>query len=150
MPQSLSMVILHIVFSTKHREPLIFKELRNELNLYIATVCKTCNSIPIKIGCVSDHIHIAASLPRIITVSKLLEEVKKSSSKWIKEKDERLQHFSWQDGYAVFSISQSHLDRLVNYIKNQESHHRDKSFQQELRNHLNHYRIKYDERYVWD
>lgn len=77
MPQSLSMVILHIVFSTKYREPMIFKELRYELNLYIATVCKTCNSIPLKIGGVSDHIHIAASLPRVITISKLLEEDQK-------------------------------------------------------------------------
>ena len=150
MPQSLSKIILHIIFSTQNRQPLIFKELQNEMHSYIATICKTNKSHPIKIGGTPDHIHIAATLHRTVTVSKLLEEIKKGSSKWFKHKDERLQNFAWQCGYAAFSISQSHVEKLIQYIEQQEEHHRKKSFQEELREFLINYGVEYDERYVWD
>lgn len=150
MPQSLSKVILHIVFSTQNRNPLILKALQDEMYSYIATICKTNKSHSTKFSSTSDHIHIAATLPRTVTISKLLEEIKKGSSKWFKEKDERARNFTWQCGYAAFSVSQSQLEQLVRYIEQQELHHRKKSFQEELREFLNNYGVEYDERYIWD
>ncbi len=150
MPQSLSKVILHIIFSTQNRTPLIFKELQDEMYAYVATICKTNKSHPIKIGGTPDHIHIATTLHRTITISKLLEEIKKGSSKWFKVKDDRLGSFAWQCGYAAFSVGQSQLDQLIRYIEQQELHHRKRSFQEELREFLLNYGVEYDERYIWD
>lgn len=150
MPQSLSQVNLHITFSTHNRNPLILKELKNEMYAYIATICKSNKSNPIKIGGSTDHIHIVTTLHSTVTISKLLEEIKKTSSKWFKEKDERVRNFSWQCGYAAFSVSQSQLPQLIQYIEQQEQHHKKKSFQDELREFLTANGVEYDERYIWD
>lgn len=150
MPQSLSKIILHIVFSTRNRESWIFPELRQELYAYLATICKAHKSYALKIGGTVNHIHIATTLPRTLTVSKLVEEIKKSSSKWIKKKDVRLNKFVWQAGYGVFSVGGSQSDDLVRYIEQQEDHHRQKSFQEEYREFLKKYNTEYDERYLWD
>jgi putative transposase len=150
MPQSLAKIILHIIFSTKDRKPLIFKEYRDEMHAYIGTVCKSLKSIPIIVGGTEDHVHIAATFPRTITVCDLLEEIKRSSSRWFKNKDTRLRQFSWQCGYGVFSISQSHKGRLVRYIENQEEHHRKKTFKGELRELLKSYEVEYDEGLIWE
>ncbi len=150
MPQSLANVLIHIVFSTKDRAPLIQPGIEEELIRYLASVCRACGSPAHKIGGTEDHVHIACSLSRTITVSKLLEEVKKSSSKWIKTKGTRYSHFSWQAGYGAFSIGQSQLGALKHYIKAQKEHHRRRTFQEEFREFLKKYRIEYDERYVWD
>jgi REP element-mobilizing transposase RayT len=120
------------------------------MHAYLATACSSLKSHAIKVGGPVDHIHIAATLPRTLTVSKLLEEIKKSSSKWFKGKDERLGNFSWQAGYGVFSIGQKQLDHLVRYIEQQEEHHQKQSYQEELREYLEKYGVEYDERYIWD
>lgn len=150
MPQSLSRIILHIIFGTKDRRPLIYKEISDEIYAYLATICKSLKSHPIKIGGAPDHIHIAATLPRTITVSDLLEEIKKSSSKWFKGKDDRLKDFAWQAGYGAFSVSESQLNNLISYIERQEEHHRCKTFKEEYLGLLNKYCVEYDERYLWD
>ena len=93
---------------------------------------------------------MACSLSRTITLSSLLEEVKKRSSKWIKTKGPFYTGFSWQNGYGAFSIGQSQLPSLKRYITEQREHHRQKTFQEEFREFLQKYRIEYDERYVWD
>ena len=150
MPQSLSKVVLHIIFSTQNRRPLIFKELQDEMYAYIATICQTNKCQPIKIGGIPDHVHIATTLHRTVAISELLEQIKKGSSKWFKQKDEALHSFAWQCGYAVFSVSQSHVDGLVRYIEQQEQHHKEKIFQDELRGLLIDHGAEYDERYIWD
>ena len=150
MPQSLSKIYLHIIFSTRDRKPILFRELQNELYSYLATGCNEHGSYASKIGGTTNHVHVATTLPRTIPVSKLVEEIKKSSSKWIKTKDTRLHTFSWQKGYGVFSVGQSQLPNLIKYTEQQENHHRRKSFKEEYLEFLKKYQIEYDEQYLWD
>ena len=150
MAQSLSNVLLHIVFSTKHRRPWIDAAIEQELFKYLATVCKTLACPSHAIGGADDHIHIACSLSRTVTVSKLVQELKQDSSKWIKTKGERLADFSWQNGYGAFSVGQSQLDDLRGYIATQREHHRRVTHQDEFRRICEKYGVAIDERYVWD
>lgn len=153
MPQSLNKVILHMVFSTKDRIPLIDAEIRPRLHAYIATVLRDIEppqSQAYRIGGVADHVHIACSLPRTVTISKLFETVKKDSSIWIKKQDPKYEKFYWQSGYGNFSVGPSQLDQLIRYIDNQEEHHKTVTFQDEFRTLLQKYNIEYDEKYVWD
>jgi REP element-mobilizing transposase RayT len=150
MAQSLSNILLHIVFSTKHRQPLIDELIDQELFKYLATACDTLDCPSHKIGAADDHIHIACSLSRTISVSKLVQELKQDTSKWIKTKGRRYANFAWQNGYGAFSIGQSQLEDLIRYIANQREHHRRITFQDEFRELLRRYEIDFDERYVWD
>ena len=150
MAQSLSKILLHAVFSTKNRTKLILSEFENELHAYIASICRAHKSNAYKVGGTENHIHIACSLPRTITVAKLLEEIKKSSSKWIKDKSPRCSLFSWQAGYSVFSLGQSQLNNLIKYIEKQKEHHKSTTYKEELIEILKKYEIEYDERYLWD
>ena len=150
MPQSLSQVILHIVFSTKNREPFIRSEVKQDLYAYLAKIIQANQSHAFLIGGMPDHIHIACSLGRTITIAKLLEEIKKSSSKWIKTKNKIYHDFSWQAGYGAFSLGMSQLPDLLKYIENQKEHHRFKTFKEEYLEFLEKYEIDYDPKYVWD
>jgi len=150
MPQSLSNVLLHLVFSTKNREPLIDEEIEDELFAYIGGICRDLKCPMHKIGAADDHIHIACSLARTIKISKLLEEIKKNSSKWIKTKGTQYETFAWQGGYGDFSIGQSQLPDLKGYISRQREHHKNETYKCEFQNLLARYEVEYDERYVWD
>ncbi|MBS1622863.1 MAG: IS200/IS605 family transposase [Bacteroidetes bacterium] len=150
MSQSLAKIYLHIVFSTKNREALIDDNIAAELYTYLGGVCAALECTPIQIGGYHDHVHILCLLSRKITVMKLLEEVKKSSSKWMKIKSEQLAHFYWQDGYAAFSVGSSELDRVADYIRHQKEHHDLLTYQDECRKLLKRYDLDYDERYFWD
>lgn len=150
MSQSLSKVLLHIVFSTKNRTPWIKDALRPKIHAYIAQICRNEGSEAYRVGGIEDHIHIACTLSRTLTISKLLEEVKRSSSAWIKQQDSACKEFSWQAGYGVFSLGQSQLPSLIAYIDKQVQHHRHRSFREELIDFFQKYAIAYDERYLWD
>ncbi|MCL2041532.1 MAG: IS200/IS605 family transposase [Bacteroidales bacterium] len=150
MAQSLSQVYVHIVFSTKHRHPLIDDNISEELWAYIGGICNGLECQPFRVGGHDDHVHICCQLSRKITQMKLLEEVKKASSKWIKTKGRRYSNFYWQDGYGIFSVNPHETDRVVEYIKNQREHHRKRTFQREFLAFLKKYKVEYDERYVWD
>ncbi|HBS87830.1 MAG: transposase [Bacteroidetes bacterium GWF2_38_335] len=150
MPQSLSKVYVHIIFSTKHRKNLIDENIEPVLHEYIGGICKGLECNPLIIGGYKDHIHILCLLSRKISQMKLVEEVKKQSSKWIKTKDAEYSNFYWQDGYGIFSINPTQIDVVIKYIENQHEHHEEKSFQDEFRSFLKKYKIEYDERYVWD
>jgi REP element-mobilizing transposase RayT len=150
MAQSLSNVLIHLVFSTKNRHTWLDVEIENDLFKYIAGICRELDSPSHKIGAADDHIHIACSLSRTISISKLVEDIKTGSSKWIKTRGDGYNGFAWQNGYGAFSIGQSQLDDLRRYIGNQREHHRRISFQDELRELLSRYEIDFDERYVWD
>ena len=102
------------------------------------------------VGGTSDHIHILAILSKNGPVSEVIGKLKSSSSKWVKTKGVDLRKFAWQNGYGVFSVSQSHVERVRSYIQRQEEHHRRKTFQDEFRSMLNAFDVRYDERYVWD
>jgi len=150
MAQSLSKLLLHLVFSTKHRKPTIPQDLVGDLHAYLAGACRKLGCEAYRVGGTSDHVHIACTLPRTLTVSKLLEEIKKTSSAWFKSKDQRCREFSWQAGYGAFSLGQSQLTALVEYIDRQAEHHQTKSFSDELIELLRRYEVDYNERYLWD
>lgn len=150
MGQSLVKNYIHIIFSTKYRQPLITPEVEEELYAYLGGICNRLESPPIKIGGYTDHIHILCRLSKKTSLAKLLEEVKSHSSKWIKTKSEELKNFYWQDGYGAFSVNPSQMDIVIRYIANQKEHHARKSFKDEYRAFLKKYKVEYDERYVWD
>jgi REP element-mobilizing transposase RayT len=150
MPQSLSKVYIHLVFSTKNQIEIIDPDIEKELYPYMATLFRECDSPAIIINGVSNHVHNLFLLSRKFAISQVVENVKKKSSKWIKTKGERYKSFYWQNGYGTFSVSRTHVDVVKKYILNQKSHHAKTSFQGEYRKLLDKYKIKYDERYVWD
>jgi REP element-mobilizing transposase RayT len=150
MPQSLSKVILHIIFSTKDREPWLHRDVRSRIHAYVATICRDLNAEVWRVGGVADHLHIVTTLPRTLSQAAMVETVKKTSSKWIKRLDAKYRHFYWQRGYGAFSVSPSQLDAVLEYVQTQEEHHRTCSFQEEYREFLRKYGVEFDERYVWD
>jgi len=149
MGQSLSKVYVHITFSTKNRQDIIDDEIAESLFEYIGGICKGMDCNPVRVGGFKNHVHVLCVLSRKVTQVKLLEEVKKQSSKWIKTKDDKYSQFFWQDGYGIFSVNPSEIEVVTNYIDNQKSHHQKKTFQDELRAFLKKYGVEYDERYVW-
>ncbi|MBY0521899.1 MAG: IS200/IS605 family transposase [Gemmataceae bacterium] len=151
MPQSLANLLVHLVFSTKNRQPFLQDgELQNEMHRYLAGICKDLDCMPVRVGGVGDHVHVLARQARTISVSDWIKELKRVSSLWIKTKAESLSDFQWQAGYAAFSVSRSQSPVVDRYIAEQERHHRAMSFQDELRALLEKHSIEYDERYVWD
>jgi putative transposase len=150
MSQSLNKTIVHIIFSTKHRNPLIDFEIEPDLHRYMGGILNNLECLPIQVGGYKDHIHIICLLSRKISIMKLLEEIKKPSSRWMKTKSIRYQNFYWQDGYAIFSVDPEKLDEVVEYVRNQHKHHEKISFQDECRLLFKQYGIDFDERYFWD
>ena len=150
MAQSLAKIYAHIIFRTKNQDILIDDNVRVELHRYMIGILNKWECPALKIGSVEDHVHILCMLSRNYPVKKILEEVKKGSSKWLKTKGSRYSNFQWQNGYGIFSVSQSKIESVDKYIENQKEHHRRESFQDEYRRFLKAYNIEYDERYVWD
>ncbi len=149
MSQSLSKILLHLVFSTRYRQNLIPTEALQDVHAYIAGLLRGLGSEAYRVGGTEDHVHIACTLPRTMTTSQLVQEVKASSSKWVKERTGQAA-FSWQSGYGAFSLGHSQLGSLIRYIENQQEHHQKVSFEKELIAFLSKYRIDYDEKYLWD
>jgi len=150
MGQSLVRLSTHIIFSTKYRQPLIDDKIEPALYAYLGGVCNAMDCIPIKVGGYKDHVHILCLLSKKIALMDLLEEVKKRSSKWIKEQGKAYEQFYWQNGYGAFAVNPSEIDVVINYIERQHEHHQKKSFQDEYRGFLKKYKVEYDEKYVWD
>lgn len=150
MGQSLVRNYLHIVFSTKYRQTLIYPPVEAELHAYLGGICNRLECHVLKVGGYTDHVHILCMLSKKIAVMKLLADLKAHSSKWIKTKGPAYENFYWQDGYGAFSVSPSGVDNVVAYIANQHEHHSKISFQDEFRELLHEHEIEYDERYVWD
>jgi REP element-mobilizing transposase RayT len=150
MPQSLSRILVHLVFSTKNREPRLTTAIQTELHPYIAGTLDNIDCPSLQVGGVEDHVHLFFGLSRTRTIAGVVEIVKTSASKWIKTKDASMADFHWQSGYGAFSVSQSDADAVVAYIRNQAQHHQKMTFQDEYRRLLEQYRIAFDEKYVWD
>ena len=150
MPQSLAKILVHIIFSTKGRTPVIAPGVRPELDAYIVGILRQLECPSILVNSVADHVHILCRLSRTLALAKAIEQVKKGSSKWIKTKAAALRNFHWQNGYGAFSVSQSSVDEVRRYIANQEEHHRRVTFEEEFRAFLDRHGVAYDERYVWD
>ena len=150
MPQSLSAVYIHLVFSTKLRHPFLHDEnLRKDLHAFLGATSKNLDCPPIIVGGVADHVHLLTRFSRTITQAEWVKELKRVSNLWLKEEG-GLRNFEWQGGYADFSVSQSNLPKVKRYIANQERHHRKMTFQDEVRALLRKHEIEWDERYIWD
>jgi len=150
VPQSLSKIILHVIFSTKNREPWLDSDVRPRMRAYLATICRDLGAELVNVGGVADHVHIVTTLPRTLSQADLIERIKKASSKWIKTLDARYRGFFWQRGYGAFSVSPSQLEAVLEYIRAQQEHHRTRTFQEEYRELLRKHGVDFDERYVWD
>jgi putative transposase len=150
MPQSLSFLLVHIVFSTKDRFAFLRDDICDELHAYLATVVRSEGCECFRVGGVADHVHLAIRISRTQAVSELVKTLKISSSAWLKTKSPLLAKFSWQRGYGAFSVGPTDRDALIQYIGTQEEHHRKQSFQDEMRAFLRRYGVEFDERYIWD
>jgi len=149
MPQSLSAVYIHLVYSTKNRIPYLRDSaLRSELHAYIGGVSKTLECPAIIVGGVEDHVHLLCRFGRTITQADWVKELKRVSNLWLQQRG--LDDFEWQGGYSDFSVSASNLEQVQAYIANQEKHHAQMTYQDELRALLKKHQVAWDERYVWD
>jgi REP element-mobilizing transposase RayT len=151
MSQSLSRVLIHIIFSTKNRFAFLTdEELRKRMHAYLAQIFKEQDSKAIEIGGTEDHVHVLCLLSRKYSISELIKLAKTNSSSWAKTLGGRCGKFSWQSGYGAFSIHESQIESVQTYIQRQIEHHRRKTFQEEYLEILREYRMPYDERYLWD
>lgn len=151
MSQSLVKNLIHLIYSTKHREPWIPRDVSERLFAYQAGIYRQWGSPALVIGGVEDHVHALFSLSKNHALKDVVEEIKKGSSKWMKTcEGTGNTDFQWQNGYAGFSVSQSNVEGVRKYIENQAEHHRRMTFQDELRALFNRHGIEFDERYVWD
>lgn len=148
MPQSLANVHVHLIFSTKGRERWIKDDVRGALHRYMARVLQKLDCHVTLINSVEDHVHLLFDLGRKVAVSEAVEQVKTSSSKWMKTQGSA--GFAWQAGYGAFGVSESNIEAVREYIASQHEHHRQKTFQEEYRAFLERHRVVFDERYVWD
>jgi len=140
----------HCVFSTKERRRLITPALRDRLWPFLGGIARQNKMKAVEIGGVEDHVHILLSLPATMAIAKALQLIKGGSSKWVHETFPEHRLFAWQEKYGAFSVSESRVDAIIQYIKGQEKHHRKMTFQEEFLTLLKKHRIEYDERYLWD
>jgi len=150
VPQSLASLHIHIVFSTKNREPRLAPEIRPRLHQYAGGVLKNHDCRLISAGGTDDHLHLLISLGRRNAVADVVRLVKSNSSGWLHDEFAEFRDFHWQTGYGAFAVSRSHVEAVKSYLANQEEHHREQSFQDEFREILRKHDIEWDERYVWD
>jgi putative transposase len=148
MPQTLSFNLVHIIFSTKNRAPLIPDNVSTALHAYLAGTARHLGCECFRTGGVADHVHLAIRLPPTKIAAKVVSELKTSSSAWMKQQG--VANFAWQGGYGLFSVSPADLDTLIQYIDQQKTHHRKRSFHEEMRAFFAKYHVAFDERYVWD
>jgi putative transposase len=146
MPQSLAQIYLHLVFSTKNRQPFLKdRDFRSRLQAYLVGICKNLHCPSLQIGGVEDHVHILCRFGKGIEVQNLLRDLKRDSSLWVKTQMPSLDEFHWQAGYGAFSVSPAHVEALIRYIANQEEHHRKVSYQHEFRRICKKYGVELDE-----
>lgn len=148
MSQTLTRLLVHVIFSTRHREPLITEEIEPDLFAYIGGICRHRSCALLAAGAATDHVHLLVSLAKTEALSNLMLNVKRDSSVWMKEHGVAM--FSWQDGYAAFTSGPSGVDALKTYITIQRDHHRDTTFQDEVRTLCAKYGVNMDERYAWE
>jgi putative transposase len=143
-------LLVHFTWSTAGREPWLAEDMREDLYSYIGGIMRKKKAKLISAGGMFDHIHLYASMPSTISIADFVNAVKSNSSRWVHESRAQLRSFAWQEGYGAFSVSKSEEQRVVRYISNQESHHRKRTFKQELIVLLEKHGIEYDKRYIWD
>ncbi|MDZ7715792.1 MAG: IS200/IS605 family transposase [Balneolaceae bacterium] len=150
MGNTYTQIYIHYIFSTKHRKPVISHKFESRLWSYLGGIARANNMIPIAIGGVQDHVHALIAIPSTVSMSKSIQLLKGGSSKWLNDNFFRDRTFRWQKGYGAFSVSESMIPKVVNYIKNQKEHHQSKTFKEEYLGLLKKYNVSFDEAYVFD
>ena len=140
-------LLYHIVYATKERAPLITNALRPRLHEYLGGTVRGLGGIPIEINGTADHVHLLIRLKPVLSVSEFLSKLKSNSSGWAGRQTSG--RFGWQARYSAFTVSESQLERVRRYIRNQEEHHRKKSFEEEFKALLRAHRIDFDEAHLW-
>jgi putative transposase len=150
MPQSFGSIHMHVVFSTKGREPLIIPDITQRLYDYIGGTLRGNKCSLLDAGGVPDHVHLLVSMSRDMSAADLVRLVKSNSSRWIHETFSKLMGFAWQSGYGAFAVSYSQISDVKKYIGRQEEHHKVVTFQEEFRSFLKAHDLEWNEKYVWD
>ncbi len=150
MPGTFSNLQYHLVFSTKHRQPLIYDEWQSRLYEYFGGILRGESGVLFEIGGMPDHIHLLFGWRTNKDLASLVRNLKSNSSKWIHSTFPQSRKFQWQSGYGIFSISESEIEKVSMYIRNQRQHHARKSFKDEFLELLRVHQIEYDEKYIWD
>ena len=150
MPQSLTKLYAHLVFSTKNRQPFLDARIQPRVHAYLATIVRQLDSPWVVVGRVADHVHILFDIGKLHAPVEFVERIKRESSKFVKTLGASYKDFYWQRGYGMFSVGPANRDDAEAYVRNQAEHHRSKSFQEEFRAMLRRYGVEYDEQYVWD
>jgi putative transposase len=143
-------LLYHVIFSTKHRQPLIDAELRDRLYPYLGGIVRNLAGDALNVGGIADHVHLLISLPQTVTVAEAVRLMNCNSSKWVHETWPERSAFAWQTGYGAFSVSQSCVAQVMAYINNQETHHRRQKFQEEFVALLQKHEVIFDESELWD
>lgn len=149
MANTFSQCFYHIVFSTKNRAKFIHSEIEDRVWSYIGGIARKHNLSAIQVGGIEDHIHALVSAPPTIDASKIAKYLKGDSSYWVRREFPKLHNFAWQDGYGAFTVSKSHTQNVINYIKNQRVHHSQQSFEEEFVELLKLHEVEYDEKYLF-
>lgn len=149
MAATLTNILLHVTYSTKHREPLIPLDLLPELFAYKGGICRDLNCVLLHAGGVADHVHLLVALNKTLALSDLMQHIKRGSSAWIKQR-RAFNTFAWQDGYFAFSLSHDHMPAVIAYLDNQQSHHAATDYKSEMLAFLSKYQIAYDPKYLLD
>lgn len=150
MAHTFSSLLVHVVFSTQDRQPLIDAELRPRLFAYMGGIVRELGAVPMAINGMDDHVHALVTVPATRAMADLMRVLKTNSSRWVHEQWPQRRSFAWQTGYGAFSVSKSNVPEVERYIASQEEHHRHVSFQEEFLAFLRRHGIPFEERYVWE
>ena len=150
MPGTFSQIYIQYIFAVKGRENLLLPAFQDEIYKYIAGIVERKDQKSLAVNGMEDHIHILVGLKPAMRIADLVRDIKNNSSNFINEKGFLKQKFSWQDGYGVFSYSQSNFGFVIDYIKNQKEHHKKKTFQEEYRDFLKKFNIPFEDKYLFD
>ncbi len=148
MPNTYTQIHIHCVFAVKYRSALIEKSFQEKLYGYISGIVQSRGNKMLAIGGTSNHVHVFFGFRASESLSDLMKEVKRCSSLWINQNRMSRFHFEWQEGYGAFSYSKSHVDSVIDYIKGQEEHHKNRTFREEYLQTLKDFGVEYDERYL--
>ena len=150
MPSSYTCLRYHLIWSTKHRQPLISEDIRDRLFQYIGGIIRDDGGKLLAAGGMPDHVHLLADIGKQQSVVDAVRDIKANSSGWIHKTFPQFQSFAWQTGYGAFTVSYSSVEAVKNYIANQAEHHRKRTFQEEFVEFLQRHGIEYDDRYLWE
>ena len=149
MAHTYTSLLIHVIFSTSGRAPLLTDAMRLDLHAYLGGILREMDAVPIAIGGTADHVHLLIRLPANLALADCLRIAKTNSSRWVKERWPQQRKFAWQGGYGAFSVSESRRAAVIRYIRDQAQHHRRISFQDEFLALLRKHGLEFDKRYVW-